>query len=74
MPAPSGWTGSLLEWAKAVAGWKLMPRPPNAEGEVGRMVELQRRGQFNRAAARRRVRRGHRHRGPRRRPPACRRP
>ncbi len=34
MPVPSGWTGSLLEWAKAVAGWKLIPVPRSLKGRL----------------------------------------
>ena len=50
MPVPSACTGSLLEWAKAVAGWKVMAGSAIAEGEVGRVVELQRGGQVEAGA------------------------
>ncbi len=33
-PAPRAWTGSLLEWAKAVAGWKLTPVPRSLNGRL----------------------------------------
>ena len=45
MPEPSGCTGSLLEWANVVAGCERDSGSPVAEGEVGRMIELQRGGQ-----------------------------
>ena len=51
MPVPSGWSGSLLEWAKAVAGWKLMPVPRTLKGRLARVVELQRGLQFETRAA-----------------------
>ncbi len=34
MPVPSGWTGSLLECVKAVAGLKVIPGPPTLKGRL----------------------------------------
>src|SRR3954453_11656372 len=34
MPVPSGCTGSLLEWAKAVAGENVMPVPQSLNGRL----------------------------------------
>ena len=45
MPVPSAWTGSLLEWAKAVAGCEADPRSPIAEGRLAAWLNLQRGGQ-----------------------------
>ena len=45
MPVPSAWTGSLLEWAKAVAGWKLIPVPRSLKGRLAAWLNLQRGGQ-----------------------------
>ena len=42
--------GSLPMWAKAVAGAKEMPVPAIAEGKIGRVVELERRGQVEAGA------------------------
>ena len=40
MPVPSAWTGSLLEWAKAVAGLKLMPVPRSLKGRLAAWLNL----------------------------------
>ena len=40
MPVPSGWTGSLLEWAKAVAGSKVIPVPRSLKGRLAAWVSF----------------------------------
>ena len=40
MPVPSAWTGSLLEWAKAVAGWKLIPVPRSLKGRLAEWLNF----------------------------------